>query len=271
MKKLQLITLILIIPFVQSCDYVIETSSDKAEASQAQISEHLTMATLYHQTAAEYRALCYQAFNTAQLRMEIHLKHMGLSKQQAIVVDIDETVLDNSPQEAMCIINNTLYPDYWDEWMNTKNAKAVPGSLEFLQEASSKGIEVFYISNRKDKYKEQTLANLIKVGFPNADYDHLLLRTAESSKKARREIVLETYQIIMLVGDNLNDFSEVFEKLGISDRFAITDTYKAEFGNKFIVLPNPMYGEWEGAIYDYDYSIPNKKKSELRIKHLKGF
>ena len=271
MKKLLYISIILIIPFIQSCDCDINDNSNKTEASQTQISEHLTMATLYHQTAAEYRALCYQAFNTAQLRMEMNLKKTSLSKQLAIVVDIDETVLDNSPQEAICILNNTLYPDFWDEWMNAKDAKAVPGSLEFLQEASSKGIEVFYISNRKDKYKEQTLANLIKVGFPNADHNHLLLRTAESSKKARREKVLETYQIIMLIGDNLNDFSEVFEKLNIVDRFAITDKYKAEFGNKFIVLPNPMYGEWEGAIYNYDYSIPNDKKSELRIQHLNGF
>lgn len=269
MKNLLIVILLIPILFIQSCEYKVETKQHDDQPTK--ISEHLMMATLYHQVSAEYRALCYQAFNVAKQKVDMNLKQMGLSKQRAIVVDIDETVLDNSPQEAMCIKNNTMYPDYWEEWMNIEDAKPVPGSLEFLNYAASKGIDIFYISNRKDKYKEQTLANLIKVGFPNADHEHLLLKTVESSKKARREKVLETNQIILLMGDNLNDFSEVFEKLTIEKRFTITDEHQFDFGNKFIVLPNPMYGEWEGAIYNYDYTLPNENKSELRKEKLIGF
>jgi 5'-nucleotidase (lipoprotein e(P4) family) len=269
MKKLFFIAILFSIGFLSSCECKNETEHHEDQTTIT--SDHLTMATLYQQTAAEYRALCYQAFNIARLKLDINLKQRGLSKQRAIVVDIDETVLDNSPQEAMCILNNTNYPDYWDEWMNVKDAKPVPGSLEFLQYAASNGVEVFYISNRKDQYKEQTLTNLVKLGFPNADSAHILLKTDDSSKKARRDKVLETHQIIMLMGDNLNDFSEVFEKLTIENRFTITDKHQSAFGNKFIVLPNAMYGEWEGALYNYDYSLSKEKKAELRKENLIGF
>lgn len=234
-------------------------------------SDHLTMATLYQQTAAEYRALCYQAFNVAKYQLDQNLKIMALQKQQAIVLDIDETVLDNSPHEAKCILNNALYPAYWEEWMNASNAKAIPGVMDFLKYAESKSIEIYYITNRKEKYRVQTLRNLKMLGFPNAEDKYLMLKKDESSKKGRRDIVSETNTIIMLIGDNLNDFSEVFENKSVAERFKVTDDMKTEFGKHFIVLPNAMYGEWEGALYDYDYSQSTAKKDELRKQHLIDF
>lgn len=234
-------------------------------------SDHLTMAVLYQQTAAEYRALCYQAFNVAKYQLDQSMKIMGLQKQQAIVLDIDETVLDNSPYEAKCILDNVNYPNYWEEWMNASSAKAIPGVMDFLKYAKSKNIEIYYITNRKEKYRVQTLKNLKMLGFPNAEDKYLMLKTDESSKKSRRDKVSETNKIILLIGDNLNDFSEVFEKKSVADRFQLTDEMKTEFGKHFIVLPNAMYGEWEGALYDYDYSGTSSQKSELRQKNLRDF
>jgi len=234
-------------------------------------SDHLTMAVLYQQTAAEYRALCYQAFNVAKYQLDQSMRIMGLQKQQAIVLDIDETVLDNSPHEAKCILNNTIYPAYWEEWINVMDAKPVPGSLEFLKYAESKSIEVYYVTNRKEKYREQTLENLKKVGFPNADNDHLFLRTDESSKEPRRKRISETTAITMLIGDNLNDFANVFEKKSVTERFILVDEMKTEFGSRFIVLPNAMYGAWEGALYDYDYSVSAKEKDNKRLQNLIDF
>ena len=233
--------------------------------------DHLTLAVLYQQKAAEYRALCYQAFNLASYKVEQSLRMMGLMKQQVIVVDIDETVLDNSPYEAKCILEGINYPAFWDEWIMLSNAKPVPGSLEFLQYAGSKGIIIFYISNRKEKLKEATLANLKVFGFPNADNEHLLMQTDESSKKTRRDKIAENHFIIMLIGDNLNDFSELFEKKSIPERFEMTDSLKNEFGNRFIVLPNAMYGDWESALYNYDYSQSTADRSWIRRSALKGF
>lgn len=261
----------LIIVLFQNCKN--STAFNKQDGTDPEIfsSDHLTMATLYQQKAAEYRALCYQAFNVAKYQLDQNLRIAGLQRQQAVILDIDETVLDNSPHEAKCILNDALYPTYWEEWMNASSAKPVPGVMEFLEYAKSKGIQIYYITNRKEKYREQTLKNLKDLGFPNAENEYLMLKTDESSKKARRDLVSQTNKIILLIGDNLNDFSEVFEKKSVAERFAVTDEMRTEFGTRFIVLPNAMYGEWEGAIYNYDYSLSNKQKDEARRNALKSF
>ena len=147
----------------------------------------------------------------------------------------------------------------------------MPGALEFLQNAAAQGIKIFYISNRKEKLKEATLSNLVSIGFPDADNDHLLLQTDESSKKARREKIAGNHWIVLLIGDNLNDFSEVFEKKLIPERFELTDSLKSEFGNRFIVLPNAMYGDWESALYNYDYKGSADERADLRRSKLTGF
>jgi len=260
-----------VLSVTQSCKNSSAFNKQSGEDPDFQSSEHLALAVLYQQTAAEYRALCYQAFNIAKYQLDQNLRIMGLQKQQAIVLDIDETVLDNSPHEAKCILNNTLYPSYWEEWINTSSAKPVPGSLEFIKYAESKKIEIYYVTNRREKYKEQTLKNLMQVGFPFADNDHLFMRTEESSKEARRNKISETRAITMLIGDNLNDFANVFEKKNINERLELVDEMKTEFGKRFIVLPNAMYGAWEGALYNYDYSISNQEKKEARFKSLKDF
>lgn len=273
MKKYLLFIVLISISviIIQSCKDSSAFNRPDNKDPQLVSSDHLTMAVLYQQTAAEYRALCYQAFNVAKYQLDQNLKIMGLQKQQAVVLDIDETVLDNSPHEAKCILNSKLYPSYWEEWMNAESAKAIPGVIDFLKYAESKKIEIYYITNRAEKYREQTLRNLKKLGFPNAENKYLMLKTDDSSKKGRRDKVGETNKIIMLIGDNLNDFSEVFEKKSVAERFQSTDEMKSEFGKYFIVLPNAMYGEWEGALYDYDYSQSSSQKNDLRLKSLNDF
>jgi 5'-nucleotidase (lipoprotein e(P4) family) len=271
MRKQTLLLLIVALPFINSCKNSNAFSSKNGEEPVITSHEHSTMAVLYQQTAAEYRALCYQAFNIAKIRVDESSKMLGGLKKPAIVVDIDETMLDNSPYEAKCILDNIAYPEKWDEWMNASNAQPVPGALDFLKYAESKKIDVFYITNRKEKYREQTLKNLQKFGFPNATNEYLMLRGEESSKQTRREKVNSSHFIIMLIGDNLNDFSEVFEQKKIEERFALTDEMQRDFGKRFIVLPNAMYGDWEGVLYNYDNSLDGFRKSEMRHRNLKGF
>lgn len=273
MKKLTHFLLLISIGLVllQSCKNSNAFSNKNSAEPELTIHDHLTMAVLYQQTAAEYRALCYQAFNVARYQLDQSSKMMGGIKKQAIVVDIDETMLDNSPFEAKCILDNTGYPDGWDEWMNKSNAEPIPGALEFLRFAKSKNVDIFYITNRKEKYRKQTLKNLQLFDFPNATDDHLMLKTESSSKKIRRDKVSDSHLIIMLIGDNLNDFSEVFEKKKMEERFNLTDKFQKEFGQKFIVLPNAMYGEWEGTLYNYDYDQTNLQKSEMRRSFLREF
>jgi len=235
------------------------------------VNERLLLATLYHQKAAEMQALSYQAFNIAKLRLDQELKETKDVSQLAIVLDIDETVLDNSPYEAKTILENINYPDGWEDWMNVANAKALPGAVEFLKFADDHGFNIFYITNRKEKYREQTMKNLMDEGFPQSVNEHLLLRTDESSKENRRNKVSENHEIILLFGDNLGDFDMIFDKKTTTERFAGVENLRKEFGKKFIILPNAMYGDWLSAIYDYDHSLDNQQKNHVMKENLKGF
>ena len=235
------------------------------------INNHLLVATLYHQKAAELEALYYQAYNIARYRLDEKLKETQAPSGLAIVLDIDETVLDNSPYEATTILESISYPEGWDEWMDQANADALPGALDFLNYADKLGVGIFYITNRKEKYREHTMRNLLDKGFPQAVNDHLLLRTDVSSKEKRRNMVSEKYEIFLLLGDNLSDFDMIFDKKDSRERSAGVENLRNEFGNKFIVLPNAMYGDWLSAIYDYDHSLDNKRKSGKMKEGIRGF
>lgn len=146
---------------------------------------------------------------------------------------------------------------YWAEWCNLAKAESVAGAQEFLSYAAEKGVETFYISNRKVEFYDATRNNLISNGFPYADSIHMLLRTNTNDKEPRRSLVKENYDIVLLFGDNLGDFSSIFDGKSTADRNALVEENKAEFGNRFIVLPNPMYGAWDDAMF-YDLVVDNK-------------
>lgn len=238
---------------------------------KTQDNERLMLATLYQQIAPEVRALQYQTYNQAKFILEKLLLDNSFEKPLAIVVDIDETVLDNSPYQANSILNNFSYPENWDQWCMLAKAKPIAGAIEFLNFADSKGIAVFYISNRKDNLLEATIKNLADYNYPQVKEERILLRTEEASKTKRRNIVEEKYEIIMLFGDNMNDFFEYTEEKSIEEKFQITDSLKNLFGVKYFVLPNAMYGDWEAAIYDYDYSEKEEDRAKLRKKTLIGY
>jgi 5'-nucleotidase (lipoprotein e(P4) family) len=226
--------------------------------------DHLTMSVLWVQKAAETRALCYQAFNVARMMVDQNLGSAGELKKPAIIVDIDETLLDNSPYEARLIKTGESFPLGWQEWTGLAQARPLPGAVGFLRYCDSLGIAIFYVSNRRVAEQAATMKNLEKTGFPQISEDHFYLRTGESSKEKRRQEIREKYNILLLVGDNLNDFADVFEKKPVEERFAETDKNREEFGTRFIVLPNPMYGDWEGALYNYDYRRSGEEKDDIR-------
>jgi len=226
---------------------------------------------LWQQTAAEYRALCYQAFNLATLRVNQVPKEEFKKKKLAIITDLDETILDNSYSEAQLIKDGKQYSSQlWKEWTDSSKATGVPGAVEFLQFARKKGITIFYISNRNLASVHSTLINLQKLKLPNADTAHMFFQTDTSSKEKRRQLVMKKYNVVMLLGDNLNDFTSAFELRPIAQRFIETDKARNEWGKKFIVLPNATYGEWENAIYNYE-RLSAEKKEELRKATLKGY
>jgi 5'-nucleotidase (lipoprotein e(P4) family) len=242
--------------------------------------EYQAGATLWMQKASEYRALAYQAYNLARLRLDQDLdgknkKEIVKSerkKPRAIVVDIDETVLDNSPYQALNITTKRAYEKKnWYAWTGLKKAKPVPGAVDFLNYATSKGVKVFFISNRDQPYEqESSVENLRIAGFRDVSSDNVLLRPFDangkpmSPKAPRRDMITQKYRIVLMMGDNLDDFSEIFESKSVSERFAVTDQNRDAWGKKWIVLPDAMYGTWENAIYGYkNLSDADKTKARL--------
>lgn len=258
---------------MESCQQSSASSSNNAEEPEINTPTERPemLAVLYQQTAAEYRALCYQAFNVAKFQLNILAGQNRSGKKLSVIVDIDETMLDNSPYEARSILDDLSYPEGWEEWIKSESAEAVPGALEFVRYAQTIGVEVFYVSNRNEKYLNETLKNLNKLEFPFAKGDHIFLKRDESSKKSRREQITRQTEVVMLIGDNLADFSEVFENGSMDQRAEITDRFMDKFGSRFIVIPNAIYGDWVSAIYKNDKALTPEQKFTLRKESLKSY
>lgn len=252
--------------------FALPANAQQGASAAAADNEYQVAAILFQQKAAEYRALCYQAFNHARWQLDAdfnkkNLKNLPKAERKmprAVVVDIDETVLDNSPAQAFGVKNRQPFNlKDWYAWGERRSAKAIPGAVEFLNYAAGKGVKVFYVSNRDEVQKQATIDNLKTAGFADASAENVLLRATESSKEARRGLIAQKYRIVLLIGDNLDDFSNAFEHKAVDARFAEVDKARETFGRTFIVLPNPMYGTWENAIYDYQ-RLTEAQKAERR-------
>ncbi|CAN5330006.1 5'-nucleotidase, lipoprotein e(P4) family [soil metagenome] len=279
-----LLILGLVVCSVASTYFVtISTAQQSAPAAQAAVdNEYQAGATLWMQKAAEYRALTYQAFNLARWQLDSDLDKKNIKKlpkaeqkkARAVVVDIDETVLDNSPSQAQGIKTRGAFDlKSWYIWGDMRKAKAIPGSVDFLNYAVSMGVKVFFVSNRDEVQKQATIDNLKNVGFKDVSTDNVMMRQVDaenkpiSTKEPRRQLILQKYRIVILMGDNLDDLSNVFERKSVADRFAEVDRAKDDWGKRWIVLPNAMYGTWENAIYEYG-RLTDAEKTAKRVNAL---
>ncbi len=234
--------------------------------------KHLLLATAWYQQSAEMRACYYQAYTMAKMALRENLQNHRGAKPAAVVLDIDETVLDNSPFEAKLMADRQNYSDSaWMAWSARCEAWALPGAAEFIGYARELGVEVFFISNRIEEERARTLKNLAAAGMA-VDSAHLLLYDLSkktSCKDERRSLVSDSHDIILFIGDNLGDYTSLFDRRDSRLALQIADSLKNDFGRKFIILPNPMYGEWENAIYDHNYSLPMSEKNEMMLKLLR--
>ena len=209
--------------------------------------EYQTGAFLWVQTSGEYRALLYQAYNIAKERVERDLEDKH-NRTRAVIFDIDETILDNSVGGARDIKSGEPWKKSdFSYWVKLKQATAMPAALEFIKFLEERQVAVFYITNRSEELFNETYENLVAQGFP-VKKENLMLMGKDHSKEARRQEVLKNHNIVLLLGDNLSDFSKAFEKKNIAERYKAVDGNRTAFGQKFIILPNPMYGDWERAL-----------------------
>ena len=229
-----------------------------------------TMGSLWYQHAAEVDALYQQGYNVATNKLKELLKQ-PTDKPYSIVLDIDETVLSNIPFQVKMIKDGTAFnPKLWDEWVQKAEATPVAGAKEFLQFADKNKVQIYYISDRTDAQVDATIKNLEAQGLPVQGRDHLMFKKeGDKSKEGRRQEVLKHTNLVMLFGDNLVDFAE-FSTKSEEDRDKMFEQLKAEFGDKFIIFPNPMYGSWESAVYKGEKK-DGKGQSEARMNALKGY
>ena len=237
MKKLIIVTCSIILA---SCGTVKQKSMSREENQ-----DQLILATLWYQRSAEMKALYLQCYRNAEIALAENLAWADGVLPPAVVLDIDETVLDNSPFEAWEILQNKPYNSSdWKRWVDLASAAPLPGAVEFTHYADSLGVEVFYVSNRTVDALGPTIRNLWSLGFANADSTHMFLKETTSSKVERRATIGNDYDIVMLIGDNLADLSDVYESRGDDFGFAAVDADSELFGTRYIILPNPMYGSW---------------------------
>jgi 5'-nucleotidase (lipoprotein e(P4) family) len=271
-NRLKIMIPLMVLLLAGGCASMKQYGSEKATAGYTtrDLNEQLVMATLWMQSAAEFRALSYQAFNVAAMNLDSFLAAYTGSKPVAIIVDADETVIDNTAYQAWLIGQEFGYSsETWTPWMEAAEATAMPGATEFLNYAAAKGVEVFYVTNRKMVGYDGTRKNLSELGFPNVDEKHLLLRTDSSDKQARRDTVTNDYEVALFLGDNLNDFTSDFRKKSVEERFIETDKIKDQWGTRFVVLPNPTYGEWESAVIKGNWGATAAEKDQMRKSYLK--
>jgi 5'-nucleotidase (lipoprotein e(P4) family) len=244
---------------------IITGCTEQKSNTEAPGQDNLLNAVTWVQHSAEMKAIYYQSFNLAKNQLLENKANSENTKPKAVIVDIDETMLDNSPFEAKCIETGKGYTkEAWNTWISQIDAKALPGAMEFSKFVEKNNVDVFYISNRSVDNFSATLKNLQKENFAFADSSHLLLKSKLSSKKIRREKISSNYDIILLIGDNLNDFSEIFEDRTNNYGFDTVEQMKEEFSKRFIILPNSMYGAWEKAVYNNTYDVTEEEKTKLK-------
>ena len=234
---------------------------------------HDTMdAVLWIQTSTEYAAATSSIYGAAEaaLRQVVAASPQGAGSM-AVVLDVDETVLDNSRYQGQVVLDDSRYQrDTWDQWIEMRDAAAVPGVVDFVKASRDLGVHVVFITNRACRtragearacpQKQDTLINLVAAGV-DANADSLYLRgdvppdrcralltepeledgTWSSDKTSRRQCVRTTHDIVMLFGDQLGDFTEEGEST--SGRQAAR-TFRVHWGKTWFMLPNPTYGDW---------------------------
>ncbi len=240
------------------------------------------LATAYVQASAECRALSLQVYSQAKIHLPAALKDSGWTaipgkagdKPPAIILDIDETLLDNTPWQVRAIRGGYDYPTGWREWCLEARADALPGALEFVKHAASMGIEIFYVSNRKAPVEEATRANLKALDFPlSKERDSVLLRNEKeawgSDKTSRREVVARDYRVLMMFGDNLGDFLETEpSRANASVRAKAVDDHAEYWGSRWHMLPNPIYGGWPWSILDGQSGLTGDALHEALLQKL---
>ena len=239
----------------------------------------LLNATLWTQNSVEFKATALAGYRLARLMLDQALADRSWTaaleqtgdyqgKPPAVILDVDETVLDNSAYEAWVVRENSHFSSKtWTPYVNAAISRPIPGSLDFITYAASKGVAIFYVTNRKAHEEDGTRRNLKQLGYPvDETIDTVLVRGENDwgrTKSARRAHVAKDYRVLLLIGDNLNDFTD--EGGSIAERQAIFEKHLDRWSSSWITVANPMYGSWESAPFGDDYKLPAETRRRMKL------
>lgn len=246
-------------------------------------------ALAWMQAAEEYRLATGQTYRAALAQLDRAIKTPDWDAlvpseranppdglPPAVIFDIDETVLDNSPYQARLLRDGGFYEETtWDAWVREEKAQPIPGALEFARAAAARGVTLFYVSNRAVHLDEPTLANLRAVGFPVDDNTRFLglghfvegCEQIGTEKGCRRQLIGRTHRVLMQFGDQIGDMVTI-EANNPAGRQAALEPYLGWFGERWWVLPNPTYGSWEPALFNNAWSLPEVERRRMKYDAL---
>lgn len=245
-------------------------------------------ATLWMQGAAEYRLDTQAKYRQAKATLDRAIADRRWTaaveqtgdvlrlRPMAVIMDLDETVLDNSLFQGELTKRRTLFSlDLWNAWVARGEATALPGATDFIAYAESRGVTVFYVTNRTDDGEAATRRNLERLGIRLPANIDTVLTSGEkpgwtSDKTSRRAAVAETHRILMLVGDDLGDFIGAYRDAP-ENRLAAAQHHAAWWGERWVLLANPAYGSWEAALYGRQFSLPESEILRLKWEKLKAY
>ncbi|MBU6198790.1 MAG: acid phosphatase [Xanthomonadaceae bacterium] len=240
-----------------------------ASASSKYAGNDLLNAAVWMQTSVEHDLVYAEIYRMAEGKLLAALgdpqwdalprgerTHDAAKLPPAVIVDIDETVLDNAPFEARMIRDDvTFNAQAWNAWVRQASARPLPGALEYAKFAAAHGVTMIYISNRDVTQADSTRANLAADGFPLTDAAVLNRGVAtpgcvdrdSGDKGCRRRLVAQRYRVLAMFGDQLGDFIDGADADNATRAERIAP-YRDWFGARWFALPNPAYGSWESAL-----------------------
>lgn len=231
-----------------------------------------TMGLLWMRTSAEYRALAYQGYNVAMNAVKMAVTDPSHQRKPlAIVLDADETVVDNTKLMGESIVNGNGSFDapWWRQAVHQGKSQAMPGAVEFLNEVHKQGVEIFYVSNRYAPVNlDVTIQNFKELGFPSVDKDHVLLFEKDSDKQPRFDMIAKKYYVIVYMGDNAGDFPIGTKGKTPAERNSIIDAHKEDFGTTFVVFPNPAYGSWVSSLAKGYQNLSPEEQKQVNNQYL---
>jgi len=243
-------------------------TDDELELPGEGLSNSLLWAVAWKQSAAEFFALCHQAYNLARLRVDQALQNRASGdKPLAVIADMDDTIMHAGSYWGYLINQNKEFFDdeIWDDWLPDNEITAVPGSKAFFDYCADAGVEVFYVTSRDqgERTYEYAMRQLQYLELPYADDDHLHVFRDTSDKSPAREEIAASFTIAVTLGDNLNDYQRDYYVKDVDERKRLMERDSDRWGREFIVLPNPTDGHWVRAIFGDSEPPPTDENRRL--------